>query len=85
MFVGSTVEGDCKIFPVIRPGFFKFFKKFSPGRALPPVRISVRFNNQSRLTVQFEEKIEGRAQIAYFSLIVFIGAKKMRIHATKKP
>ena len=33
VFVGSTVEGELEMFPVIRPGFFKFFKKFSPGRA----------------------------------------------------
>ena len=36
VLVGNTVDGDVKMFPVIRPGFFKFFKKFSPGRAFPP-------------------------------------------------
>ena len=41
VFVGNTVDGDGIMFPVIRPGFFKFFKKFSPGRACPPVEISV--------------------------------------------
>ena len=36
VFVARTVELPACMFPVIRPGCFKFFKKLSPGLAWPP-------------------------------------------------
>ena len=34
-----SASTNVSIFPVIRPGFFRFSNKFSPGKAVPPVEM----------------------------------------------